>query len=160
MARDARIIMVPTVRNGDDVPSIGIIRPVARPKTLAPIVWAEDNAPNEEPARYGFFMIWFDSSVYVNGYVALIVKPHPSNATVAINRFPGNIANSITVRAEKRYEMASDEVVLAYRVHRPVDNAPRKADTINAETTRSLCDTDSCRWYCPRKMFAKFRITA
>lgn len=160
MAIDARIIMMPTVRNGDEVPSIGIMRPVARPKTLAPMVWAEDNAPNEELVRNGFFMIWFDSSVYVNGYVALIVKPHASNATVAIDRFPGNIANSMMAVADNAYEVASDDVVLAYLVQTPADNAPRNADAINAETTRSIWETDNCGWCCPRKMFAKFRMTA
>src|SRR5437870_2170518 len=73
--------------------------------------------------------------------------------------FPEKRVKAAKEHAATRYEIAKRTLVGTKRVEPPVAMAPRDAKAMKAETIRFACETSKCARV-PRKIFAKFKITA
>ena len=91
--------------------------------------------------------------------MAEIENPVASRVMVARIAFPERRVKAATEHAATRYEIAKRTLVGTKRVEPPVAMAPRDAKTMKAETMRFACETSRCARV-PRKIFAKFKITA
>ncbi len=91
--------------------------------------------------------------------MAEIEKPVTSRVIVARIAFPESRVKAATEHAATRYEIARRTLVGTKWVQPPVARAPRDAKTMKVETIRFACETSTCARV-PRKIFAKFKMTA
>jgi len=91
--------------------------------------------------------------------VAEIENPVASRVMVARIASPENRVKAVTEDAAARYEIAKRTLVGTKRVEPPVASAPSDAKAMKPETTKFACETSRCARV-PRKIFAKFKMTA